>query len=247
MLLLLALRLQKRWTPFVSLAECIDEARREELHIGIGDEVFMIGLFSHLKGKTKSLPISRTGNIALFPDERIPAKDHQGRVRPIKGFLVEARSIGGLSGSPVFARQSVNVTGFQQPGSDIPVTLTAYGSNFYLIGLVSAHWDIDPSDINETEPKMVASGVNMGFAIVVPAYQILDILEGEEFVQMRKKTALAFIERRKHAGAATLDWAGDASDRVPDKSEPKGDATPFTKADFEAALKKVARKIEPET
>lgn len=48
----------------------IGEAKREELRIGIGDEVFMIGLFAHLKGKTKNVPISRVGNIAMFPEER---------------------------------------------------------------------------------------------------------------------------------------------------------------------------------
>jgi hypothetical protein len=135
----------------------IDENRREQLYLGVGDEVFMIGLFSHLKGKTKNVPICRTGNIAMYPEEKIAAKDAQGRRRDIDAFLVEARSIGGLSGSPVFARYTINVGGFRERGTDKPIEITAYSNTFYLVGLVSAHWDIDPNDLNSPIPSSEAA------------------------------------------------------------------------------------------
>lgn len=217
----------------------INETKREDLAIGIGDEAFLIGLFSRLKGETKNIPISRIGNIAMFPDEKIPARDHQGRVRKIRAFLVEARSIGGLSGSPVFARPTTYLRGVVRTGTNTPGILTAYSSEFYLIGLVSAHWDIDPADINHHDPKIITGGVNLGFAVVAPSYQILDILESDELIQMRKQAAKKAVEEKKEQGAATLDWGAV-------KHEGGEEQLPFTQAEFEAALKKVARKIEPE-
>jgi hypothetical protein len=70
----------------------------EEQNIGIGDEVFMVGLFRNHLGRDRNEPIVRVGNIAAIPDDPIMTKDY-GEMRAV---LVEARSIGGLSGSPVF-------------------------------------------------------------------------------------------------------------------------------------------------
>jgi hypothetical protein len=65
--------------------------------IGIGDEVFFPGLFVHHSGQGQNLPIIRTGTIAAMRDE--PIETEAGS---ISAYLVEARSIGGHSGSPVF-------------------------------------------------------------------------------------------------------------------------------------------------
>jgi hypothetical protein len=46
-------------------------------------------------------------------------------------------------------------------------------------------------------------------------------------------------QREREENGPTLDAAIDSDEQVPER-------LPFTKADFEAALKKVARKIEPE-
>ena len=46
----------------------------------------------------------RMGNVALMAGEPIPAHDYN-----MDAHLIEARSIGGLSGSPAFVRQTVSV------------------------------------------------------------------------------------------------------------------------------------------
>jgi hypothetical protein len=69
------------------------------MHIGIGDAVFITGLFSHHPGKARNLRVIRVGNIAAMPDE--PVKTQRGEM---EAYLIEARSLGGLSGSPVFVR-----------------------------------------------------------------------------------------------------------------------------------------------
>src|SRR5258708_8023680 len=43
--------------------------------IGLGDEVFVIGLFTKFFGSTHLIPIVRTGNIAMMPNDRVPVKD----------------------------------------------------------------------------------------------------------------------------------------------------------------------------
>jgi hypothetical protein len=77
--------------------------------IGIGDEVFLPGLFVHHAGKERNIPVVRVGNIAAMPDEPV-----QTKIGAMDAYLVEARSIGGLSGSPVF----VNAGAMRQVGGD---------------------------------------------------------------------------------------------------------------------------------
>lgn len=160
--------------------------------IGIGDEIFMTGFFHYVhtpfqhkqiideEDDIRLLPILRMGNIAMLPQHQIPTG------RGLKDlYLIEAHSLGGISGSPVFVAETlripVSVKGeiryMQGPG------------NFYLLGLCVGHWDIDPSDLQTIEPKKAKAGegVNVGIAMVVPAQKILDILHGTEFTQMRRQ------------------------------------------------------------
>jgi hypothetical protein len=65
--------------------------------IDCGDEVFITGLFKHHAGNSRNSPIVRIGNIALMPSEKIQLENHL-----MDAYLIESRSIGGLSGSPVF-------------------------------------------------------------------------------------------------------------------------------------------------
>jgi hypothetical protein len=43
----------------------------EEERIGVGDEVFMTGLFASHYGKQRNIPIVRIGNIACMPEEQV--------------------------------------------------------------------------------------------------------------------------------------------------------------------------------
>lgn len=63
----------------------------------IGDEVITVGLYSTHHGMTKNLPVVRVGNIALMPGE--PVLSHRGYV---VSYLIETKSIAGLSGSPIY-------------------------------------------------------------------------------------------------------------------------------------------------
>jgi hypothetical protein len=68
-----------------------------ETFIGLGSEVAIVGLFRSHYGRNKNIPIVRVGNIAAMPSEPIKTS-YAGY---IQAYLIEARSIAGLSGSPV--------------------------------------------------------------------------------------------------------------------------------------------------
>ena len=65
---------------------------------GLGDEIFIVGLFKSHYGKQRNRPIIRIGNVAAMPEEPVYTK-YCGY---IDAYLIETRSISGLSGSPVF-------------------------------------------------------------------------------------------------------------------------------------------------
>jgi len=138
---------------FVHTEMFLSDALIQQNKIGVGDEVFITGLFAHVSGSKKNLPIVRLGNI--------------------EAYLIEARSIGGLSGSPAFVRETV------------PVGL----GRFHLLGLMHGHWDIPLDKKNDLLMSEEFFGkVNMGIAIVVPAKKILEVLNHPELIELRRKT-----------------------------------------------------------
>ena len=143
------------------------------MHIGCGDEVFLTGLFNSHYGKQNNLPIIRIGNIASMPEEPIQTKN----MGAIDAYLIEARSIGGLSGSPVFV-QVGGVRGY---------TMYA-GSKFYWLGLMHGHFDLSELELDEvSSDTLMEVKVNMGIAIVVPVSKILEVLNQDELVKGRKQ------------------------------------------------------------
>jgi hypothetical protein len=154
--------------------------------IGIGDEVFLVGLFAQHCGSEKNIPIVRVGNIAAMPEEPVATK-----MGMIEAYLMEARSIGGISGSPVFVHLGT------APRIIDGRTTPAMGRGLhYLLGLMHGHWDLPASSLDMTvEDKANEGRVNMGIAIVVPTEKILEVINqpairGPELVaeaKMREK------------------------------------------------------------
>lgn len=159
--------------------------------IGPGDEVFVVGLFGYATGERRNMPIVRMGNLAMIPTETIPTD-----FGDVEAYLVEARSIGGVSGSPVFVRESLWVTQkgagpfVAGKGELRPDTMHAVvGGKSWLLGLMHGHWDIPANKRNEIAPAPTEDGVNVGIAIVVPAKKIYEVLDDPGLVQMRKREA----------------------------------------------------------
>jgi hypothetical protein len=142
------------------LSEVVPPSQLTSLDIGVGTEVFVVGLFVNHVGARRNVPIVRMGSIAALPEEPILTD-----VVPLEAILIEARSIGGLSGSPVFALQpTLKVVNGKLMAADKAV--------FHLIGLMRGHWDAEVGDANAASEARV----NMGIGIVVPSSKILEVL-----------------------------------------------------------------------
>lgn len=175
----------------------------------------------------------------MMPTEKIPFRDRQ-----IYAHLVECRSYGGLSGSPVFVRQTVRMPltpdrfkplwppTLGPSGMDQSVMAELRGvGRFYFFGSMVGHWELR---VGFTLTRSEA--FNMGISPVVPASKILEIISQQELVQvMHKINNEVLTKRDQEEGMAVLDSA---------KRE-KNDA-PFTKDDFENALRQVTRKVPPD-
>jgi hypothetical protein len=145
-----------------------DEKSQKE-NIGAGDEVFIVGLFSYHSGSRKNLPIIRMGNIAMMSDANEPVQT--SAFGNMEAYLIEARSFGGMSGSPVFVTKEIALGRTQ----------------IHLLGLIHGHWDISPEKIMDSASEDAGSkpNVNLGIAIVAPAKKILETIYRAELVEDR--------------------------------------------------------------
>ena len=121
--------------------------------IGVGSPLSIVGLFHYHAGSERNLPIVRTGNVAAMVEEKIPTK-----LGPMDAFLIEARSIGGLSGSPVFAN-------------------TGHKTTVLLMGVMHGHFDQAADGVK----------VNVGIGIVTPVAKLEQLLDLEEVVLGEKE------------------------------------------------------------
>lgn len=186
------------WWPIESFAtsQIINEKK-----IGIGEDVISVGLFKFHQGEKRNIPIVRVGNIAAMPEEKISIKG----LGDIDAYLIESRSIRGLSGSPVFVSMGGTRLLFGPPNSgDVPNVIlhTTFGKFFYLLGLISAHYDMKNSDFDAVILDAEGESINTGIAIVTPAQKILEVICHPDFVESEKKA----LEALKLSRAASPDF-----------------------------------------
>jgi hypothetical protein len=138
-----------------------------EFGIGLGDEVFLTGLFSNHVGAERNIPIVRVGNIAARPEEHV-----QTERGPMEAYLIEVRSIGGLSGSPVFASPGVvrqTADGRLRAFHDPPL---------FLMGLMHGHFPVmERTDESREGATVRREQINTGIGIVVPAARIIEVID----------------------------------------------------------------------
>jgi hypothetical protein len=143
---------------------------------GAGDEVVMIGRLIGHDGKARNAPISRFGNISRNPIQEQPS------------FLVEMRSIGGHSGSPVFAIPSA----IQMPG------VRKEGAPRKLLGIDSGHHRELAKILHRTsagewkEVQDMRSFSNTSIATVIPAWKIAELLNIPKLQKQREKAEQAY-------------------------------------------------------
>jgi hypothetical protein len=126
----------------------------------VGEESFLVGLFTNHYGREHNIPIIRRGNIAAIPDDVVFTETGY-----VKAYLVETRSIGGLSGSPVF--------------------LSKFDPGF--LGMMRGR--LNTQDINDVVGgDSIPDAINTGIGVVIPGQTILDFINQSAFKTQREET-----------------------------------------------------------
>lgn len=163
----------------INIDNLVDNPHTSVHDIGIGDEVYLAGLFANRVGKEKNIPIIRVGNIAAMPD---PTERILTQMGFIEAYLIEVRSLGGLSGAPVF----VNLGLMRKIGGQFRYSELPHGTAF-MIGLMHGHYDMEVAAPNGgDQARKSIERINKGIGIVVPSHKILEVLNqpmGREFEQ----------------------------------------------------------------
>jgi len=169
----------------IPIASFLSDETRVNQGIGEGDDVFMVGLFSRHTGNQKNLPIIRMGTIAMISDEPI----RTSLFGSIEAYLIEARSIKGLSGSPVFVLKQKGIHFGEHIVPSNKVTL-------HFLGLMHGHWDLNPGEsVDVDDAEGGADSINIGIAIVIPAKHILETLNCKELVKFREEQESRVISK----------------------------------------------------
>jgi hypothetical protein len=166
---------KKEWDHFAWPIEAFVNAQSTKedggRRIGHGDDVVVAGLFFLRQGKFRNIPIVRMANVAALVGE--PIEDRDGRL--MQAYLVESRSIGGLSGSPVFYDIYAAKEAFLGESRILTRPI-----KFRLLGVMHGHFDLpdiapDPDSVVEDAKERVT--INSGIAIVIPAEKIVEVLD----------------------------------------------------------------------
>ena len=125
-------------------------------------------------------PITRSGHIAMMAGERIPTKNY-GDARL---HLIEAMTTAGLSGSPVYVRETVTILLQKRSEEEAASYLFGLG-DFYLLGLVHGLMPLKVAEeIAGADPKQKW---HSGICMVVPSTQILEILDHPDLVEYEEE------------------------------------------------------------
>lgn len=162
-------------------------------HIGVGTGVFAIGLFTGHYGDRWNRPIVRTGTIAMLA-ERIQTQFSGS----MEAHLVEIRSTGGLSGSPVFVDLSDDRV---VEGADGKAKRVRGAPMPYLLGLMHGHWDLPRQSAvaggRRADGAPAPDRLNTGIAVVVPAEKILEVINQPFFEDKRARGLARLLERQQ--------------------------------------------------
>lgn len=207
--------------------DVLTDAALAENRVGIGDELFVIGLFTQHGGEERNIPIVRSGTIAAMMEEPISTPDGF-----MDGYLIETHSIGGLSGSPV-----VMHFGGDRIIDDPAFAGSDHNPRHFLLGFVHGHFVIENPQDAVVEKDKTAGKINTGIGIVVPISKVIETVNQPALAAERKKV----VDRiRKDARSRIeMDSAGPtAESELPTTADNPSHREDFTRLVSAAARKK---------
>jgi hypothetical protein len=165
------------------------EAMKTVGDVSIGDEVFVPSLFTGHPGERTNIPVVRIGTVAAAPIESV-----RFGAPTVPAYLIELRSLGGISGAPVFlhleptrpfrtmpVRQGNQKDGWIVPYRVIGMVLGAYSGKY------ASDFVEDPDD-DALSIKVKDADFNAGISVVLPIQHVLDLINSEPVRAVRMET-----------------------------------------------------------
>jgi hypothetical protein len=226
--------------------------------LGVGEDVFMIGLFIDHHEVTTNIPSARFGNISMLPSKKATI-EQPTRFRG-ESFVVDMHSRTGFSGSPVYVYRTFgsdltaifgaefdeleisNLESAIEHGSPMRGRLR-FHNLFQLLGI---HWGQFPEKwelrdksklIQESRRDLIVEGGYVegmsGMTCVVPAWHIMEVFD------------MPILKKLRHPGIVAVEKARASEPKAESASPPASDANPTHREDFTRLVGAAARKPEP--
>lgn len=183
----------------------------DRLGLWVGAETLTPGLLVNQPGISQVQPVVRFGHVAGLGTDPVKMKVAPGLVVEDNAILIEGKSLGGVSGAPVF----VHVDDWRRDANGViqPLTFTGFagttGPN-YLLGLVHGFFGALENEVPTPEREFMRQ-MNSGIQIVVPWSRIEGLLQHPDLVGKRRKEKEEFdIGNMPEA----LSIAADESDTI---------------------------------
>ena len=159
---------------FIKKEDIITDKFITEKKIGIGDDIFYVGLLSYLSGKERIAPIVRFGRLAL----RTAEKTIDGKFY----HFIDAGNIPGHSGSPVFLWATPART-----SNVLAAGPRIFGLYGVVSGMIEYNKQLQVTMPRETNQRPVPIDARSGgVTAVVPANYLMDILESKDIKKILK-------------------------------------------------------------
>lgn len=157
------------------------EARRDFWDIDLGDEVCAIGLYTSHHGAERNIPIIRIGNVASLLEEKVRCQEGDY----VEAYLIELKTIAGLSGSIVFIVPPPTIFRDGQVlhrQGDMPPLPLGMLIGYHVLESREDQIPVPrfPADDLEDGQHRPQGELNTGFGIVVPIERIIDVVESAQ-------------------------------------------------------------------
>jgi hypothetical protein len=169
----------------------------DQYQVGVGEDVFMMGLFIDNEVPSHNVPMARFGNISLMPSDSAPIMQPHG----VKNgsFVLDMHSRAGFSGSPVFMYRTL--------GSDLEFKPDLKGlSTEALFKFIGIHWGQFAETFKVHRGDKVREykieGMS-GMSCAIPAWRIRTLLDTHPVIveQRRAREAAQRKDPATHAYA----------------------------------------------
>jgi hypothetical protein len=184
---------------FINLPEMLG---RNAPSFDLGDEVFMPSAFIGRIGEQRNIPIIRTANIAAMPEEPISYGSPRRRA-----FLIETKSLGGASGSPIFFNMSPvrKRPGSAAPSINRPPDPSGHARSsrimpYFLVGMfLGAHSGQYADDFLSEEDSDIKppkdADFNAGIGVAMTAEDIFDFVANDPELKRRRRVELDALQK----------------------------------------------------